>query len=426
MKKFYLLLTIALLTTSIAISQNNNWRNYYEDTWTVFNPENSDLTYHDIFFINIDNHNNKWIVSGGIFKFDWADEWTIYNENNSPLNGNAGGIYFDDNDLAWIIDWEDGLRTFDGENWEIYNTANSGIATNDINDLAISESNTKWIATDVGVSKFDGEHWVNYDSTNSNLPSADMKVINCTDDNNVWVGTWGSGFAIFKGTNWTVFNTSNSDLPDNVIYSIEFHGDDTYLATGEGIVKIVNDTWEIINTDNSNIPTNCIHDITFDQNNVMWMATCAYGIVKLENEQFTVFLPSNSGLPGNEALVIAVDDNNTKWFGMDDVGVAVYNEDGLNSIGEIFSSDKHINKLLFTPNPSRSKTKMEINISQESDALLKVYNNQGQLIHSEKYEGLKNGTHSLRLSTSDYKNGYYYIQVATDNNIWAGKLLVIN
>lgn len=150
-------------------AQGNKWvgtesglAKFDDTSWNVYNYSKSIIPYYNgnggITSIAIDKEGNKWFgipedwdsgANGGVTKFDNVN-WTVYNSDNSDLTFSVHCIAVDMMGNKWFGTsyWEDGaLVKFDGSNWTVYDSANSGFPNDWIESLVIDDQGNKWFAT---------------------------------------------------------------------------------------------------------------------------------------------------------------------------------------------------------------------------------------------------------------------------------------
>ncbi|MCO6473002.1 MAG: PEGA domain-containing protein [Melioribacteraceae bacterium] len=176
--------------------------------------------------------------------------------------------------------------------------------------------------------------WVDYHSGNSGMSSNFISTIEFDKNNNLWIGTQDKGFIYYDYENWLTFSPSNSILPSERIQKIISNGDEIWVGTTAGIVKIINDSWELITKTNSPLLSDYIEDIEVDLNGVFWIAT-DNGLASYNSGTWHLYFPDNSQIPGRYITSIAVDGFNKKWIGTLDNGIAMF--DGNNFT--IYSED---------------------------------------------------------------------------------------
>lgn len=112
-----------------------NWHNYTTRNSSI--PSNCvgslGIDNKDIVWLNCRNEQYPYhdIYGYGLTKFDGIS-WNTYNTSNSPIKSdNIYAIEVDSDNVKWLATCGNvGVTSFDGENWEIYNVDNSGIANN--------------------------------------------------------------------------------------------------------------------------------------------------------------------------------------------------------------------------------------------------------------------------------------------------------
>ena len=185
--------------------------------------------------IKFDHHNRLWLATTKGIYFRDGQTWTVYNKDNSDLSfNNVMCIAFDGNDRVWCGTYGGGLFLFDGCNWTQYTTANSQLPSDYVGFVAIDNDNIAWLncrdpqypydyglESGFGLTRFDGTYWNTYDRSNSPIPSDCFYDIKIDADNNKWLATAGDvGIASFNGTEWHTYNVDNSGIAFNEVIRI--------------------------------------------------------------------------------------------------------------------------------------------------------------------------------------------------------------
>ena len=82
------------------------------------------------------------------------------------------------------------------------------------------------------------------------------------------------------------------------------------------------------------------------------------------------------------------------------------------------------NSVKVYPNPAKKQFTIEFNDIINSNALIEIYGNMGNLVHSEI---MQSGVYIQNINVSQLKDGlYYYRIIMNDSNISSGKLIILN
>ena len=187
-----------------------------EETWTVYNQDNSGLSFNNVTCLAFDGNDCVWCGThgGGLFLFD-GNNWTQYTNNNSPLPSDyVGYIAVDNDNIAWLncrdprypddygLNYGFGLTRFNGTSWTTYNRSNSPIPSDCLYDIKIDANNTKWLATagDVGLVSFNGSDWHTYNVDNSGIALNEVTRITLDARRDlIWLTHYtGSGLSVAK------------------------------------------------------------------------------------------------------------------------------------------------------------------------------------------------------------------------------------
>ncbi len=153
------------------------------------------------------------------------------------------------------------------------------------------------------------------------------------------------------------------------------------------------------------------------------------GAVKFNRkDEWIVYNKFNSGLPGNEVERIAVDRNNNKWFGVQQSGLAVFNEEGVilsaqeNIIHNVLNSFELYQNY---PNPFNPTTTIKYSIPQESFITLKIYDILGKEITSLVKERKIACNYSINFNAGNFPSGIYFYQLKTHDVVLTKKMVLL-
>jgi len=244
MKKYFLLLTVSLISATNLFSQNS---------WLQIHPLPSSYNYSDTYFVN---EQKGWVV--GQYGMIWCTEdggnsWVKqFSDSNKQFNS----VFFIDENEGWTVGWGDIYHTTDaGQNWIRQPRPQ---VQGDLQDVYFISPDTGWIVgmyESILKTTDGGDNWIRISSSVWN--DIDYFAVYFTDAlNGCVVGgeTMGFNKAVTKvtvdgGETWT----DTSPVDANNLYSLYFISQDTGFASGNGaeILKTTDggNSWEIKNNE---------------------------------------------------------------------------------------------------------------------------------------------------------------------------------
>jgi len=75
------------------------------------------------------------------------------------------------------------------------------------------------------------------------------------------------------------------------------------------------------------------------------------------------------------------------------------------------------------PNPADDIASIKLNIKEEGDVTIDIYNVAGTLVNSNNY-GSMNGTQNFQLNSSNYEAGVYFVNVTVNGSVISKKMIV--
>ena len=207
-------------------------------------------------FVEIDNRQNMWLVSGfGDVLYFNGDTVIIYNQTNSNLaSSEIKSLEIESNGTPWVTTDNSGVAFFDGENWNVLDYDNSSIPHERINGMTIDNQNIKWFSTGpmwdkgIGIIKYDNNTWTLYNKENSDLPSYKTWNLDIDKNNNLWIGTDDKGVAVFNSKGITLSTSVVSSVyPNPVKNNLQFQFKKGYL--GSVSITVINQFGQIVYDD---------------------------------------------------------------------------------------------------------------------------------------------------------------------------------
>jgi len=262
-----------------------------------------------VFAISQDSFGFVWIgTTNGLCRFDSEDSFTIYNKDNSELrSNNIRALLADSQNRLWIGTRLGGLSCYnliDGT-WKTYlkdlNDVNS-LSNNEVLSLKEDSKGRIWVGTEVGINLFLPET----DNFKNWLPNGQDKnaicskaVLSIEEDSRgfIWFGLWEGGLNL-------ILNTGSENPDDYIFRNFSFEGnlsannvwkilsttdDRIWIGSHGGGIFVINSTddmnndpknqdWKlnyisINNSNNKKLEGNIIDDIIEDKKGDLWIAT---------------------------------------------------------------------------------------------------------------------------------------------------------
>lgn len=301
--------------------------------WINYTASRTNIPSNYLSSIAIEKGYIKWMgsIDAGLIRFD-DNTWTIYNMNNSIIpDNNINSVGIDDFGNLWICT-NYGVVRKSGDNWTLFNTANSGLPDNKVLSVSFDGTNTAFGTLNKGLVIFDGVNWINYTKENSVLPSNQVNAV-LYHDVNLWACT-NNGLAKITDTTWKIINYANSTnlvgnsepggpprptgFPNNNCKTITVDrlgkpwvgfGNQAGVAGGSSVLRIAN-IWRTYHQK----PSDEVFSIRVDMNNVKWFGSSYNGLSKLEVDTWTHYNMSNSKIATDRIYGVSIDKNGDKWL----------------------------------------------------------------------------------------------------------------
>ena len=89
-------------------------------------------------------------------------------------------------------------------------------------------------------------------------------------------------------------------------------------------------------------------------------------------------------------------------------------------INELKGND---NNMIISPNPVKNIATFNFELEGNTDVEISIFNNNGQLLHSNTHEDMNTGKHSIDVNLENSETGMYFYQVRTNSKVVSGKLI---
>lgn len=170
-----------------------------DDTWTLFDSNNSELINSNIVDIDIFG-STKWIAcnGGSIAQMNSSDDFVVYNESDEQVLSNAlYSITIDKVTGALWVGTHQGLVKFESGIWTVYDSGDWPSIEDRVSTVSIDEEGIIWVGTFSGLLSFDGVKWSDHAISNAAL-GGKIEDIFIDASNNKWCSLFSNGIIIFN------------------------------------------------------------------------------------------------------------------------------------------------------------------------------------------------------------------------------------
>ena len=157
-----------------------------------------------------------------------------------------------------------------------------------------------------------------------------------------------------------------------------------------------------------------------------WITGWFSGLTRYNSTNYQHYTTENSGLPHNNTTAVVIDNMNNKWIGTE-IGLVVFNEDGIVSVEHIYDLlPSHFALKQNYPNPFNSTTTINY-ILQNSDKIsLKIFNLVGQEIETLINGYQIAGGYKIKWKPEGLSSGIYFCRLQTSKFLETKKLILQN
>ena len=242
-------------------------------------------------------------------------------------------------------------QVFSQVDWINFNTKNSNIPYDKVNSIEFgSSANSNGIifvgtafglgVLDIDNANFPNNIWYSFyeqENPNEGLIGNDIINIQKNTNGNMWICTtngvsvleYDSSMGSISSELWSYINTENSNITSNMVRTILFDNEITWLGTTSGLCKIENGNWELYNFETQNIFSNNIKKIIQNsETDNIYIGTVNGGYQIYNNTTFEAFNNLNSGLLDNTINDFVFDDANNLIITSPSAGLEILTSSG--------------------------------------------------------------------------------------------------
>ena len=329
------------------------------------------------------------------------DDRNIYLSTTSYAEDNFGMVY-----VAHYY----GISKFENNTW-VHFYPDTVTESYGINDMCFDGDNNLWYSGGQRLYKYDGNTLTQYSIHKNNFPAREIYCM-AVDKNGGIVCGIDKGIAVWNGTKWIAKlnpDASNPDYPRS--FDIAVRGDDTWLSSHDGLSKYDGSTWITYNSENSPIPSNYVYQFDFDSKGNIWFMNFSNNLFKFDGLDFKVIPYFESGLIWGQNSNLRIDHLDNIWIGSYDVGISIYNENGISLNLEKIDApviNQDIIQLAY-PNPTNGELKIAYKLPEnQSGWMFSITDLQGRKIDGF---AISDNENTIHYSTDKLTSGLYLFSI---------------
>ncbi len=254
-------LLVAYIGGGVSVLDDKGTADKSDDNWTTYTVSDG-LMSDNVWATAIDAYDNKWFgctgfseflpADGGVSQLTASGNWITYTMADGLLSNALTSIAIDNQGRKWfgglggvsMLD-DKGTETKDDDQWF---TQTLGNMFNVVWAVAVDDRDVKWFGTEEGAVRFDGSRWVTY-TVADGLADDVVWAVAVDERGYKWFGT-SAGVSVLddKGTaekeddTWRTYTTTHG-LVDDSVSSINAHGSDVWIGTGQGVSRFT--PWDV-------------------------------------------------------------------------------------------------------------------------------------------------------------------------------------
>ena len=216
--------------------------------------------------------------------------------------------------------WQPSSDARTPDTWQELDSTASPLPANPVTSLLAGPADEIWFGTENGIARYDGKSWEVFNADSLGLPQVDVHDMKVDTTGRVWVGT-NSGAAVYDGKSWQVFTPQNSGLSDALVLSLAVRptpaGDEIYFGTGNGLSRYLpaSGAWEKIEPKRFNRQNGGVADLLVDSQDRLWVATLGSGLHVWNGANWQQYTVATSDIPTNRIDTIFEDQQGDFWIG---------------------------------------------------------------------------------------------------------------
>ena len=214
---------------------------------------------------------------------------------------------------------KNGVYVFTDEGFSIFNPSDKTFSNvqfnfsnqNKVNAVVEFSNSTKLVGTNNGLFILQGNRIIN-SPLNSQIKTRRILSLATDSQNKLYVGT-DSGLYVFQSNKIIDYYSIDDVLPGNEVNALHItKGDEVYIGTDNGLVKLSGDAILVLRTGNGLI-NNYVTSLSEDDEGRIWIGT-KKGFSSFKNGRFNNFTPKYGGVTVEEIIDVIPVRKNEIWI----------------------------------------------------------------------------------------------------------------
>ena len=288
----------------------------YDGAWHSFRAEDTDLVDDRVQALHVDGDGQIWVGTpegasrigrngtGGVFTRDTTDQGLGSNNVQAIAGGGPGNVLY-------VGHPDQGVSVLAGTQWDRMRPDNSELPDLDVRDIFIVDESVGrvWFATRQGAALYDQQTdtWPRF-ITRAMVPEVirdNITAVIVDSQGRLWLGLLNEGVVHSANlVNWEQLGTSEGLGSESVRDLFTASNGDVWVATANGVSRVVGEAVTTYTTGNSALPSDSVHALAETADGRVWVATDG-GVGVFDGLRWTAF-NATSGLSSNATTTIAV------------------------------------------------------------------------------------------------------------------------
>ncbi len=418
--------------------------------WEKINPEApvDSISYVD--YIAVDENDKVYAAGWPNFTLD-GDKWEKMITPGSGMKGNVVYSFFHSSDhTAWIANYHgmtamrdnlmthyrgddsssyfgancyaqdknkvlyvghyDGISKFENKTWKRANPG-TGRVPNHIKCMSFDRDNSLWYVWAGVLVKYDGTNSTTYSWMHQNFPANEVHCI-AEDMNGDIVCGIDKGIAVWENNRWVAKLNPNAVSLYPRVGDIAVRDSIIWLCCSDGLVKYDGSQWTTYNSGNSSMPDDGVWQFDFDSKGNIWFMCGLNNLVKFDGVDFETISYYESGMSWGQNSRLRIDHLDNIWIGGADVGISIYNENGISlnfeKINAPLAHNQDIIQLAY-PNPTNGELNIAYKLPEnQSGWVFSIADLQGRKIDGF---AISDNENTIHYSTDKLTSGLYLFSI---------------
>ena len=288
----------------------------YDGAWHTFRAEDTDLVDDRIQALHVDGDGQIWVGTpvgasrigrngtGGVFTRDTTGQGLGSNNVRALAGLRASNVLY-------VGHLDQGVSVLAGTQWDRMRPDNSELPDLDVRDIFVVDESVGrvWFATRQGAALYDQrtDTWPRI-LTREAIPSVignNITAVIVDSQGRLWLGLLDEGVVHSANlVTWTRLGTTEGLGSEEVRDLFTASNGDVWIATANGVSRVVGETVTTYTTGNSALPADGAHALAETADGRVWVATDG-GVGVFDGHRWAAFNTA-SGLSSNATTTIAV------------------------------------------------------------------------------------------------------------------------